>query len=144
MYLTRHTTAAFLLTLIAAILFVSPAPPIASAQSTPQERRAQEDREEEASNEDAFIANSRQLTFEGLRAGEGYFAADGQAMVFQSERLESNPFFQIFLLDFETGDVEQVSPGHGKNDLRLDSPGRQPCFVRVNSGRPRSQTETAG
>jgi Tol biopolymer transport system component len=35
-------------------------------------------------------------------------------MVFQSERLEANPFFQIYVLDFETGDVSPVSPGHGK------------------------------
>ena len=35
-------------------------------------------------------------------------------MVFQSERDPANPFFQIFLLDFEFGDVTPVSPGHGK------------------------------
>ena len=33
-----------------------------------------------------FIANPRQLILEGRRSGEGYFSADGQAMVFQSER----------------------------------------------------------
>ena len=58
--------------------------------------------------ESQFISNARQLTFEGRRAGEGYFNADGTAMAFQSERVEGNPFFQIFLLDFETGDVDQL------------------------------------
>jgi Tol biopolymer transport system component len=61
-----------------------------------------------------LIGNARQLTFEGRRAGEGYFSQDGRRMVFQSERDPANPFFQIFLLDLETGDVERVSPGHGK------------------------------
>ncbi len=64
--------------------------------------------------EPTFVSGSRQLTFEGLRAGEGYFSADGNSMVFQSERIDGNPFFQIFVLDFETGDIEQVSPGQGK------------------------------
>jgi Tol biopolymer transport system component len=35
-------------------------------------------------------------------------------MVFQSERDAQNPFYQIHLMDLETGDVEQISPGYGK------------------------------
>ncbi|MEN8176105.1 MAG: M28 family peptidase [Pseudomonadota bacterium] len=64
--------------------------------------------------EDRLLANTRQLTFEGRRAGEGYFSADGTRMIFQSEREPGNPFYQIYLLDLETGDVERVSPGAGK------------------------------
>ncbi len=64
--------------------------------------------------EKRFLSSSRQLTFEGKRAGEGYFSPDGSLMVFQSERRADNPFFQIYLMDLETGDVEPVSPGHGK------------------------------
>lgn len=67
-----------------------------------------------AADESRFLSNVRQLTFEGRRAGEGYFSKDGSRLVFQSERDPGNPFFQIFLMDLETGDVEQVSPGHGK------------------------------
>ena len=48
------------------------------------------------------------------RAGEGYFSADGRQMIFQSERAEGNPFYQMYLLDLETGDIERLSPGHGK------------------------------
>lgn len=33
-----------------------------------------------------LLGNVRQLTFEGRRAGEGYFSRDGSLMVFQSER----------------------------------------------------------
>ena len=61
-----------------------------------------------------LIDNVRQLTFEGKRAGEGYFSADGTKMVFQSEREPDNPFYQIYLMDMETGDIDRVSPGHGK------------------------------
>ena len=64
--------------------------------------------------EKQFLSNTRQLTFEGKRAGEGYFSADGSLMVFQSERRADNPFFQIYLIDLENGDVEPISPGHGK------------------------------
>ena len=68
----------------------------------------------EHSAEGALLANTRQLTFAGKRAGEGYFSADGRRMVFQSEREPGNPFYQIYVLDLETGDVERVSPGVGK------------------------------
>ncbi len=64
--------------------------------------------------EATFLDDVRQLTFAGKRAGEGYFSADGRQLVFQSERNVENPFYQIYLLDLETGDVDRVSPGYGK------------------------------
>ena len=67
-----------------------------------------------SAKESELISNVRQLTFDGRRAGEGYFSADGSQLVFQSEREPGNPFFQIYVLDLETGDVEKISPGHGK------------------------------
>ena len=70
--------------------------------------------EPSAQAEGALLANARQLTYEGKRAGEGYFGTDGRRMIFQSEREPGNPFYQIYLLDLETGDVERVSPGIGK------------------------------
>ena len=64
--------------------------------------------------ETEFISGVRQITFEGKRAGEGYFNSEASLMVFQSERRADNPFYQMYLLDFTTGDIENVSPGHGK------------------------------
>lgn len=61
-----------------------------------------------------LILNSRQLTFAGLRAGEGYFSADGSKMVFQSERELGNPFYQIYMMDMKSGATQQVSNGEGK------------------------------
>ena len=63
---------------------------------------------------DAFVSGTRQLTFSGKRAGEGYFSADGKRMIFQSERDAANPFYQIYLLDFESGDTARLSDGTGK------------------------------
>lgn len=68
----------------------------------------------ETAVEGDFLSATRQLTFEGRRAGEGYFSADGSRMIFQSERDAVNPYYQIHLMDLETGDVERLSPGHGK------------------------------
>lgn len=64
--------------------------------------------------EQRLITRVRQLTYEGRRAGEGYFSSDGRRMIFQSERFNGNPFFQIYLLDLDSGETQQVSPGHGK------------------------------
>ncbi len=83
-----------------------------NAQASP---RADETEQHGApSIEPRLLTNVRQLTLEGKRSGEGYYNADGSLMVFQSERQADNPFYQIYTLDFETGDVEQTSPGHGK------------------------------
>jgi Tol biopolymer transport system component len=67
-----------------------------------------------AEKEALLLPGARQLTFEGRRAGEGYFSKDGSQLVFQSERESDNPFFQIYLMDRATGHVQRVSPGRGK------------------------------
>ncbi len=64
--------------------------------------------------ESQFLSSVRQLTFEGTGSGEGYFNADGSKMVFQSKREQGNPFYQIYMMDFDSGDVTRISPGYGK------------------------------
>ena len=75
---------------------------------------AQSDDAQNGAEESRLISDARQITFEGRRSGEGYFNATGSKIVFQSERDPANPFYQIFLMDLETGDIERVSPGDGK------------------------------
>ena len=94
---------------------------VTAHQDSPQESAtgeatdiADSDPQTAAAKEALLLSNTRQLTFEGRRAGEGYFSQDGSQLVFQSEREPGNPFFQIYLMDRETGDVERVSPGRGK------------------------------
>lgn len=72
--------------------------------------------------EAAFLQNTRQLIYEGRRSGEGYFSSDGRELVFQSEREPGNPFYQIYLLNLETGDTERISPGTGKTTCSWISP----------------------
>src|SRR3972149_3174463 len=76
-----------------------------------------------ATGESQFLKNIRQLTYEGKRAGEGYFSEDGKALIFQSEREPENPFFQIYLLSLETGNTHRVSPGTGKTTCSFCRPG---------------------
>ena len=61
-----------------------------------------------------LLSRTRQLTFEGRRSGEGYYSRDGSRFIFQSEREEGNPFFQIYLMDMVRREVSRLSPGQGK------------------------------
>ena len=76
-----------------------------------------------AEAEARLLTNTRQLIFEGRRSGEGYFSPDGKALIFQSERDPANPFYQIHLLDLESGDSHRVSPGDGKTTCSFFRPG---------------------
>ena len=78
--------------------------------------------QESADDETRFLSRVRRLTFEGKRAGEGYFSADGRQLIFQSERESENPFYQIYLLDLETGDTRRLSPGMGKTTCAFIRP----------------------
>ena len=69
-----------------------------------------------------FLSNIRQLTYEGRRSGEGYFSPDGKALIFQSEREAGNPFYQIYILDLESGENHRVSPGIGKTTCAFFRP----------------------
>src|SRR5205823_1713917 len=80
--------------------------------------------ETNAPGEAQFLSNIRQLTFDGRRSGEGYFSPDGKGLIFQSEREPGNPFYQIYILDLESGESHRVSPGSGKTTC---------AFFRSNS-----------
>lgn len=62
----------------------------------------------------SLLSHTRQLTFEGPRSGEGYFNKDGSEMIFQSERFEGNPFYQIYKMNLATGKTELISTGKGQ------------------------------
>ena len=75
------------------------------------------------SDERAFLSRIRRITVEGRRAGEGYWSPDGKRLVFQSEREPGNPFYQIYVLDFATGETKRISPGIGKTTCAFFRPG---------------------
>lgn len=88
----------------------APEPPARLAQN-PHQSEPQAD---DPAAEGRLLSNSRQLILSGKRSGEGYFSADGGKLIFQSEREPGNPFFQMYVLDFGTGETPRVSPGTGK------------------------------
>jgi Tol biopolymer transport system component len=85
-----------------------------------------------------FLSRVRRLTFEGRRAGEGYFSPDGKRMVFQSEREPGNPFYQIYELDLSTGDSRRLSPGTGKTTCAFFQPGSGNVLFASTHHDPRS------
>jgi len=91
------------------------------------------------SGEEAFLSRVRRLTFEGRRAGEGYFSPDGGVMVFQSEREPGNPFYQIYRMDLSTGDTQRISPGHGKTTCAFVRPGTGDVVFASTHHDPRSE-----
>ncbi|MEE9270578.1 MAG: hypothetical protein V3V49_10000 [Candidatus Krumholzibacteria bacterium] len=78
--------------------------------------------EEPAGTEKQFMKNIRPLTYQGKRAGEGYFSNDGKYLIFQDEREADNPFYQIYMLDLESGETHRVSPGRGKTTCAFFEP----------------------
>jgi Tol biopolymer transport system component len=61
------------------------------------------------------LKNIRQVTFDFARAGEGYFSPNGKQIIYQAEEKGTgNPFYQIFVMDLESGNYRRVSPGVGR------------------------------
>lgn len=113
------------------MLLAAAATTFAGAHAAPEEA-------ERARDESRLLERVRQLTFEGRRAGEGYFSADGRRLVFQSEREPGNPFFQIYELDLETGDTRRVSPGRGKTTCAYVRPASGDVLFASTHHDPRS------
>ncbi len=61
----------------------------------------------------SLLSEQKQITFVGTRSGEGYFSQDGKKMIYQSERDAANPFYQMFVLDLQTGKSTRISTGEG-------------------------------
>ena len=98
------------------------------------------DPQELAAKEAELLTSTRQLIFEGKRSGESYFSQDGRYLVFQSEREPGNPFYQIYLMDLETGDVERVSPGMGKTTCAWIHPDNDRVMYASTHSDPESET----
>ena len=97
--------------------------------------------EENLGNEALLLSKTRQLTFEGKRAGEGYYNRDGSMMVFQSERDTDNPFYQIYLMDMEFGDVSRISPGFGKTTCAWIHPTQQKVLFASTHDDPEARAK---
>lgn len=89
------------------------------------------------------LANGRQLTFVGPRAGEGYFSNDGKLLIFQSEREPENPFYQIYILNRASGQSVRVSPGDGKTTCAWIHPSNQKALFSSTHLDPQIKEKTA-
>ena len=96
---------------------------------------------DDAAQEARFISNPRQLILEGKRSGEGYFSPNGKELIFQSEREPGNPFYQVYTLDFETGDTTRVSPGKGKTTCSFFQPGTDRVIFASTHGDPQAEAK---
>ena len=98
---------------------------VAAARQSPSERD--------------FLSRVRRVTVEGRRVGEGYWSPDGKRLVFQSEREPDNPFYQIYALDFGTGETKRISPGSGKTTCAFFRPGTDQVLFASTHHDPRSK-----
>ena len=80
------------------------------------------------------LHNIRQVTFDFVRAGEGYFSPDGKQIIYQAEEKGTgNPFYQIFVQDLATGSYRRVSPGVGKTTCSFFRPdGKKIIFASTH------------
>jgi hypothetical protein len=63
-------------------------------------------------------------------------------MIFQSERDADNPFYQMYMMDLDTGDTRRVSPGAGKTTcgwIHLDHIGHGIGHNSLATGKERGQ-----
>jgi Tol biopolymer transport system component len=84
--------------------------------------------------EAVHLKNIRQVTHDFVRAGEAYFSPDGKRIIFQAEEKGTgNPFYQIFVMDLDTGAYRRVSPGIGKTTCADFSPdGKKIIFASTH------------
>jgi len=85
--------------------------------------------------ESACLKNIKQVTFDFVRAGEGYFSPDGTKIIFQAEEKDTgNPFYQMFVMDLATGKSTRVSPGLGRTTCGYFRPdGKKIIFASSHS-----------
>ncbi len=88
-----------------------------------------------------FTSLPQQMVLAGRRSGEGYFSADGRYMVYQAEREPGNPFYQIYLLDRETGETQRVSSGTGKTTCAWIHPQERRILFASTHLDPESETK---
>ena len=115
--------------LLVLFLFSTVADPTTGANQEPGTRNPEQE----------FLSRVRRLTVEGRRAGESYWSPDGQRLVFQSEREPGNPFYQIYALDFATGDTKRISPGYGKTTCAFIRPQSDEILFASTHHDPRSK-----
>lgn len=108
-------------------LFVLLLPPVLPLAQPPG---AGDWKEQEA----VHLKNIKQLTFDYVRAGESYFSPDARSIIFQAEEKGENPFYQMFVMELESGRARRVSPGAGRTTCGYFRPdGKKIIFASAHT-----------
>ena len=75
------------------------------------------------------------------RVGEAYYRADQQWMVYQAEVADENPFYQIYLKNLKTGNIQRVSPGFGKTTCSWIHPEHDKVLFSSTHDDPNAKTK---
>ncbi|MCI0700328.1 MAG: biopolymer transporter Tol [Planctomycetia bacterium] len=95
-------------------------------------------------SEAAHLKNIKQVTFDYVRAGEGYFSPDGTKIIFQAEEKGTgNPFYQIFVMDLKTGKATRISPGTGRTTCGYFRPDGKKVIFASSHGDPDAKKHQA-
>ncbi len=137
------TVCIFLLICLATLVWQSPLASYPSSSkrkvANPHTASISQSQDNDHQQEARLLSHIRQLTFAGRRAGEGYFSQDGSMLVFQSERTPENPFFQIYLMNLQTGGTRRVSPGYGKTTCGWIHPNREKVLFASTHNDPNAR-----
>jgi TolB protein len=94
--------------------------------------------------EAVHLHHIRQITQDFVRAGEGYFSPDMRQIIFQAEEKGTgNPFYQIFVMDLDTGRYRRVSPGVGKTTCSYFRPDGKKIIFASSHLDPNAKEEYA-
>jgi Tol biopolymer transport system component len=97
--------------------------------------------DEAESIEPKFFSNLRQVTFDFVKAGEGYFSPDQKLICFQAITPDY-PFYQIYVQPLEGGVPRRVSTGAGRTTCSYFTPdGKRILFASSHLDPNLSQTE---
>ena len=94
-----------------------------------------------AEGEAEHLANLRQVTYGLPRAGEGYFSADGEWIVYQAYPV-GYPFYQIYMQKLDEREPRRISPGRGRTTCAYFHPnGEQLLFASAHTDPQVDRTE---
>ena len=94
-----------------------------------------------ALEEARYLKNIKQITHNFVRAGESYFSPDMKHIIFQAEEKSDNPFYQMFILNLESGKFWRVSPGLGRTTCGFFHPNGQKIIFASGHTNPNYKKE---
>src|SRR5262245_11139895 len=86
--------------------------------------------------ESPHLKNIRQVPRAFVRADDAQFSPDQKHIIFQAEDAGDNPFYQMFVMELESGKFRRVSPGVGKTTCAYFHPTEKKIIFASTHGDP--------